>query len=151
MKFVKSPIIALVIALFFFTTPAIADEALEHKVKELAHQLRCPTCQALSVKESEAGLATNMKTKIREMLVEGKSDEQVLQFFVDRYGEWILRSPPKTGTNLLLWLAPGVLTAFAAFSVIFVLKSKPKKANKTLKPLSDAEKAKIDQALDDIS
>ncbi len=148
---------ALLVAAFLlaspivFVSPVFADEAIEKQVKEIAHQLRCPTCQALSVKESEAGLAGNMKQKIREMLAEGKSEEQVLQFFVDRYGEWILRSPPKTGSNLLLWLAPGILTAFAALGVIITLKSKPKKEQKTLDPLSDAETAKIDKALDDIS
>ena len=140
------------ILLFLFAPFAFADEALETQVKEIAHQLRCPTCQALSVKESEAGLASNMKTKIRQMLQSGKSEAEIQQYFVDRYGEWILRSPPKTGSNLFLWLAPGVLTAIAAFGVILFVRGKsPKAGTNKLTPLTEAEKKKIDDAIEEIS
>ena len=85
----------------FFLLPLCtwADEALEQRVRTIAHQLRCPTCQSMSVKESEAGLANNMKMKIKEMLQAGKSEKQIINFFVIRYGEWILRSPKKEGVN----------------------------------------------------
>lgn len=132
--------------------PAWADEAREQRVREIAHQLRCPTCQAMSVKESEAGLANNMKAKIQEMLEQGKSEEEILKFFVDRYGEWILRNPPKQGVNLVLWLAPFGLVLVAGLGVLLYLKRNAKGAAPTgLKPLSAQEKAEIEKDLNQIT
>ncbi|NQU65631.1 MAG: cytochrome c-type biogenesis protein CcmH [SAR324 cluster bacterium] len=96
------------IGVFIFGMISSADE-LDNRVREIAHMLRCPTCQGLSVKESESGLSLNMKQRIRELLQEGKSEDEILQFFVERYGEWILRSPKKSGFNLLLWVLPGLI------------------------------------------
>ncbi|MGK5095066.1 cytochrome c-type biogenesis protein CcmH [Deltaproteobacteria bacterium TL4] len=92
-----------------------ADEELERKVRELGDELRCPTCQGLSVHESESGFSTQMKIKIREMLQQGKTDEEIKAYFVESYGEWILRAPSKTGFNLLLWVLPGLLILVALF------------------------------------
>jgi len=98
----------LVIGICVVGMIANADD-LDNRVREIAHMLRCPTCQAMSVKESDAGLSVNMKTRIRELLQEGKSEEEILEFFVERYGEWILRSPKKEGFSLLLWTLPGLI------------------------------------------
>ncbi|MCP4297933.1 MAG: cytochrome c-type biogenesis protein CcmH [Proteobacteria bacterium] len=113
--------------LFFFSViliTSVSAEVSENRVREIAHKLRCPTCQALSVKESEAGIADNMKIKIRQLLEEGKNEEEILQFFIDRYGEWILRSPKKEGFNLVLWIAPGGFIVLA--SLIILLRSRSK-------------------------
>ncbi len=137
----------------FWTLPLWADEAMDQQVREIAHQLRCPTCQAMSVKESEAGLASNMKVKIREMLQEGKSEEEILKFFVDRYGEWILRNPPKKGVNLILWTAPFGLVLFAGLGVVVYLrrKSAGNAVQPALKPLNAQEKAEIEKDLNQIT
>ncbi len=113
--------------LFFFSAnliTSVSAEVSENRVREIAHKLRCPTCQALSVKESEAGIAENMKIKIRQLMEEGKNEEEILQFFIDRYGEWILRSPKKEGFNLVLWIAPGGFIVLA--SLIILLRSRSK-------------------------
>jgi cytochrome c-type biogenesis protein CcmH len=102
---------------------ANADD-LDNRVREIAHMLRCPTCQALSVKESEAGLSVNMKTRIRELLQEGKSEEEILEFFVERYGEWILRSPKKEGFSLLLWTLPGLILLVTVLLLFQYLRKK---------------------------
>jgi cytochrome c-type biogenesis protein CcmH len=104
-------------------TTIVRAEVSENRVREIAHKLRCPTCQALSVKESEAGIAENMKIKIRSLLEEGKSEEQILKYFTVRYGEWILRAPEKKGFNLLLWFLPGTLIVLAIVVIVLRLNS----------------------------
>jgi len=124
-----------------------ADD-MEDRVREISHKLRCPTCQAMSVKESDAGLSLNMKNKIREMLQEGKSEEEILTFFEERYGEWILRSPKKEGFNLFLWLLPGFLIVIASILLFrSLLKRSRDIEQKKLDPLSENEKKLIDQEL----
>lgn len=128
---------------------SFADEQLENRVRELSHKLRCPTCQAMSVKESEAGLSVNMKNKIREMLKEGKSEEEVLAFFEERYGEWILRSPKKEGFNLLLWTAPVVLILLATVVLLTALKARKRAlAAPAEQGLSDRQLEKVDKDLE---
>ena len=143
------PWLFLLSVVIFSLTPQAFAESIDDQVRSIAHQLRCPTCQGLSVKESEAGLSENMKSKIRKMLTEGKSEEEILTFFVERYGEWILRSPQKKGFNLLLWLAPVFLILLTAGWLIRSLLKRPQiSAQKTASPLSAKEKAAIDKDLE---
>lgn len=121
-----------------------SDSATEDRIRALAHLLRCPTCQSQSVKDSEAGLSLNMKTKIRDLIQAGKSDGEILDYFVERYGEWILRSPPKSGFNLLLWVLPAVVMLIALVVLIRSLKQKKSVAEPDQKPpLSKAEDQEI--------
>ena len=88
-------------------TFASESEQFEVRFKKISNELRCPTCQGLSVKDSEAGFSTSIKGKIRELMKQGKSDEEIMAYFVERYGEWILRAPPVSGFNMVLWVLPG--------------------------------------------
>lgn len=136
------------IGLFLLSVPAfhtLLADATDDRVRKIAHQLRCPTCQGLSVKESEAGFSLNMKSKIRLLLQEGKSEEEILQFFKERYGEWILRNPEKSGFNLILWFLPGVVIVLAALLLFFHLKKgRPPEKKAAAEPLSDREKAQFE-------
>jgi cytochrome c-type biogenesis protein CcmH len=78
----------------------------EQTVYEIAAQLRCVVCQNLSVADSPSEMASQMRAIIRERLAAGESPADVQRYFVDRYGEWILLSPPRRGFNLLVWLLP---------------------------------------------
>ena len=132
---------------FFISQFILADE-LDDKTREISNKLRCPTCQPMSVKDSEAGLSNNMKHKIRELLEEGKSEDEILDFFVERYGEWILRSPKKSGFALLLWVLPGVVLVIAAAILIYAMKRRASSAKMSeLKPLTGEEAEKIENAL----
>lgn len=79
---------------------------LEREVDRIAAELRCPVCQNLSVADSPSELSQQIKGVIRERLLRGESREQVIAYFVSKYGEWVLLSPPKRGFNLIAWGLP---------------------------------------------
>ncbi len=102
----------------------IQTSQLEDRVLKVAHLLRCPICQGLSVKESQDQISLNMKKKIRELMIAGKSKEEILVFFEERYGEWILRNPKKAGFNVSLWMLPFGVILGAIFLVGYFLRKK---------------------------
>ncbi|MBU2511476.1 cytochrome c-type biogenesis protein CcmH [bacterium] len=147
-RLLRYPMVMMLIVGFSGSLFFLKADDMEDRVREISHKLRCPTCQAMSVKESDAGLSLNMKNKIREMLQEGKSEEEILTFFEERYGEWILRSPKKEGFNLFLWLLPGFLIVIASILLFrSLLKRSRDIEQKKLDPLSENEKKLIDQEL----
>lgn len=78
------------------------------RVTDLGHQLRCPVCQSESVADSRSDTALSMQARIAELVDDGWSDEQILEHFVSRYGDWILLSPPLELRSAALWLLPPV-------------------------------------------
>jgi cytochrome c-type biogenesis protein CcmH len=74
--------------------------------RDIAKDLRCPTCTGLSVLESDAKFSQQIKDIVKEQVTEGKTKDEIYQYFTERYGPWILRAPPKSGFNLLAWLFP---------------------------------------------
>jgi cytochrome c-type biogenesis protein CcmH len=100
---------------------ALGDTAsdLEAQVRDIARQLRCPICQGLSVGDSPSELANEMRTLVREQLQQGKTPAQVLDYFTQRYGEWILLAPPKHGFNLVIWILPFALLPIGA-AIVYV-------------------------------
>ncbi|MEO0485096.1 MAG: cytochrome c-type biogenesis protein [Pseudomonadota bacterium] len=88
----------------------LSDPALETRARDLSQGLRCPVCQNESIDESSAPVARDLRLLVRERLLAGDSDAEVMEFVVDRYGEFVLLRPEINGANLLLWLAgPAVL------------------------------------------
>src|SRR5215467_2925502 len=81
------------------------------RVYEVGSQLRCVVCQNLSVADSPSEMASQMRAIVRERLAAGDSPDQVVQYFVDKYGEWILLKPRRQGFTLVVWLAPAVAVA----------------------------------------
>jgi cytochrome c-type biogenesis protein CcmH len=110
---VRDPrVVAIVAALVLIVveTHAVAQPASrpvnEQDVYEVAAQLRCVVCQNLSVADSPSEMAGQMRAIVRERLAAGQTPAQVRQYFVERYGDWILLAPPRRGFTLLVWLAP---------------------------------------------
>jgi cytochrome c-type biogenesis protein CcmH/NrfF len=102
----------------FDATAPTDDAALEADVRKLARQLRCPTCQALSIADSPSELAREMEGVIRLRLQEGMTPEEVRESFVEAYGEWVLLSPRPAGFNLLIYILPFAVLLLGAVIVI---------------------------------
>jgi len=100
--------------------PAPARVVSESEVHEVAGGLRCVVCQNFSVADSPSEMARQMRAIVRERLEAGESPGEVVQYFVDRYGEWILLSPRRSGFNLLVWAAPLVAVA-VGLAIVSVL------------------------------
>jgi cytochrome c-type biogenesis protein CcmH len=83
-------------------------KSIDDQTKEISYLLMCPVCQGQSVGESNSNLANDMRDIIRKQLEQGKSKEEILTYFVNRYGDSILATPPPKGINWLLWLLPAV-------------------------------------------
>lgn len=88
---------------------AFDDPALQARYEKIISEVRCLKCQNQTIKDSNAFLAGDLRREIRNMLAEGKTDEEVADFLVARYGEFALYRPRATGKTLILWLAPGLL------------------------------------------
>ena len=89
--------------------PAAADPALEERVTALATELRCLVCQNQTLADSNAPLAVDLRNQIRERMREGASERDIIDFMVERYGDFVLYRPPLKATTLMLWLGPIVL------------------------------------------
>src|SRR5229473_6404511 len=96
--------LAAIWAYVLLVTPA--QESLDQRVHDVASQLKCPVCQGESVADSPSTISQQMRAVIRQQLQSGKSEQEVIQYFVDRYGEQIVWSPPWQGFTLLAWLVP---------------------------------------------
>ena len=94
----------------------------EETVHEIASQLRCVVCQSLSVADSPSETANQMRGIIRERLAAGETPAQVRDYFVDKYGPWILLSPPRRGFDLLVWVAPFVVLGVGLVVVGLVIR-----------------------------
>jgi cytochrome c-type biogenesis protein CcmH len=86
--------------------PALTGEALERRTQEVGGLLRCPVCQGLSVADSPADLAQNMRAQVKEMLGAGYDQDQILRYFERSYGEFVRLEPALRGVNWAVWLAP---------------------------------------------
>lgn len=99
----------------------VSEDPLERHMLEIASHLRCTVCQNQPVSESEADLARDMRQIIREQLIAGKSDKEIVDYFVARYGDYILMKPPYEGPGIWIWIGPlalfGLLGA-AAFAYL---------------------------------
>ena len=102
--------------------PGAAGEVSPEEVEQIALQLRCPVCQNLSVADSPSEMAKEMRGLIRERLERGETREEVLAYFVSKYGEWILLSPRASGFNLLVWILPFAAVLAGAVGIFAVVR-----------------------------
>ncbi len=96
------------------------DVQIENRVFEIAAKLRCPICTSESVADSSVQLAVQMREIIQEQLDDGRTEPEILAFFQERYGDWILLDPPKRGLHLLVWVLP-IAGAFVGVTALIVL------------------------------
>jgi cytochrome c-type biogenesis protein CcmH len=98
--------------------PVAEDPALEKKVITLSNELRCLVCQNQTIADSNAELAVDLRNQVRKQLSEGKSDREILDYMVQRYGEFVLYRPPLSYKTILLWAGPFALLLIAIFILI---------------------------------
>ncbi|MGH2452423.1 MAG: cytochrome c-type biogenesis protein [bacterium] len=97
-------------------------QTLDERVWEISGRLMCPVCEGQTVAESNAELAEQMRALIRDKLKQGKSPEEIITYFVSRYGESILAAPPKRGLSLIVWIGPFAVLVLAAAIAISTLR-----------------------------
>lgn len=140
-------------ALLFSSVAFSAIDALnfsspqqESDYHQLTQSLRCPQCQNNNIADSNATIAVDMRGKVFELLQEGKSKQDVVDYMVARYGNFVTYDPPMTASTLILWIAPLFLVLFG---VIFLFKRKPKaqSAVKSQDVLTDEDNARLAELL----
>lgn len=124
------------------------DPALEARAREISEQLRCLVCRNESIDESNADLARDLRLLVRERLKAGDTNEEVVDYVVERYGEFVLLKPRLSAENMLIWLAgPVVFLAGLGVAVVYLRRRRPRAAGSDA-PLSDAERKRLEGLLD---
>lgn len=113
-------------ALAIDTAPAFEDSALQARYERLARELRCLQCRAETIADSNAFLAADLRKQLRELIADGKSDEEIIEYMTARYGDYVLYKPRVTPRTWLLWAAPVlfVLGGGVAAAVVISRKSR---------------------------
>jgi cytochrome c-type biogenesis protein CcmH len=125
--------------------PLAANPEVEARLKVLAVELRCLVCQNQTLADSNAPLAEDLRREVREMIVKGMSDREIIDFLVERYGDFVLYRPPWKLTTTLLWVGPFLLLGAGAIGLVLALRRRQKKVTDVT--LSDAEHSRVEKLL----
>ena len=144
-----------VLLLLLLSTPArsvqpdevLADPALESRARALSQGFRCLVCRNENIDESNADLARDLRLLVRERLLAGDTDAEVVAYLVDRYGEYVLLNPPARGSNLILWVAGPALLVVALGGATVYLRRRRSAAEVAATPLSEEERARVAELL----
>jgi cytochrome c-type biogenesis protein CcmH len=120
------------------------DEAQEQMFRDITSQLRCPKCQNNSVADSNAMIAADMRLKVYELLRQGQNRQQIIDYMVARYGNFVSYEPPLTAGTIALWLIPALFTIAGATVVVI----RSQRRNTSNGVLSDDESARLSELLE---
>ena len=149
-------VFAFMLLVLYFSVPAgaiepdeiLSDPALESRAREVSKQLRCVVCQNQSIDDSNADLARDMRLLVRDRILAGDSNQNVLDYMVDSYGDYVLLNPPFKTSTALLWLGPIIIFVLGFVAVGFYFRRRPdENITNTLNqtPLGDDERAKLER------
>ena len=146
---------ALILIVIFLATPAIAvqpdeilaDPGLEARARGISTLIRCPVCQGETIDESNATIARDLRLVVRERLLAGDSDDQVIEYLVMRYGEFILFRPRMVGSNLILWVAGPVLLLVSLIGAGVYIRRRRLAPDPTVQALSREEQTRLAEIL----
>lgn len=126
----------------------LSDPGLETRARQISQVLRCPVCQGENIDESNAGVSRDLRLAVRERLVAGDTDAQVIDYIKDRFGEYVLFEPERRGANLILyWIGPAVLVV--ALGGIFLWLRGRRREEDPAPALSAEEEARLRELLKD--
>ena len=153
-------LLPLIFALFFASTATAVDSATEaalaadpvaeKRLQHLSEELRCLVCQNQTIADSNAELAQDLRREIRGMIKAGKSDKEIIDFMVVRYGDFVLYRPPVKGITLLLWGGPVALMLLGLFVLIRYLRRRLSRMAED-KPLSADEAGRVEALLKEVN
>jgi cytochrome c-type biogenesis protein CcmH len=121
--------------------PVAADPVLEARMQKIAVELRCLVCQNQTIADSPSGLSDDLRREIREQLQRGATDEQVVQYMTERYGDFIRYRPPVKGSTVALWVGPLVLLVGGIGVLVFALRRRARLAPDRFEPDAEDDEA----------
>ncbi|MFJ5391072.1 cytochrome c-type biogenesis protein [Pectobacterium sp. CHL-2024] len=119
------------------------NDMQEQQFRELTMQLRCPKCQNNSIADSNSMIASDMRQKVYELMQQGQTKEQVVDYMVDRYGYFVTYEPPITPFTILLWLLPALFLAAGAWMII----RRARRIRSAKEPMSEQDKKRLQTLL----
>lgn len=126
----------------------LADAGLESRAREISQKLRCPVCQGENIDESNAPISRDLRLYVRERLVAGDSDREVVEAVADRFGEFVLFEPPARGANLILWWAGPLMALVALITAGLFLRNRNRPAP-AVEDLSEDERRRLAEIMRD--
>jgi cytochrome c-type biogenesis protein CcmH len=127
------------LAMLLLAVPALApaidserafdDPVLQQRYENINRELRCLVCQNQTIADSNAGLASDLRREVRELITAGKTDDEIREFMIERYGDFVLYRPRMTAQNLLLWAAPILLLVFGVIAALRVIRRRAAEAD----------------------
>lgn len=118
--------------------PTTSDPVANQRAMALSEELRCLVCQNQSIADSNAELAVDLRRQIREQIAQGRSDTQIVDYMVERYGDFVLYRPPLKATTVVLWLGPPLLFMIGLWLLLRYLRQRRK--DTVEQPLSDDDR-----------
>ncbi len=125
----------------------LADPALEARARAISRELRCQVCQNQSIDDSNAPLAADLRRIVRERLLAGDSDEEIIRYLTARYGDYVLLRPPVRRDTMILWYGPAIVLALGAIGLIVWFRRR--RATPDSAPLTPEEERRLKRLLDD--
>jgi len=145
-------VLAMILALLaplpaFAVNPdeVLSNPVLEQRARNLSAQLRCMVCQNQSIDDSNAELARDLRVLVRERLTNGDTDDQVVDYVVSRYGEFVLLKPRLSAKTVILWATPVLLLLVGAIAILVFVRTRP--SQRAVAALTAEEQARIEELL----
>lgn len=132
-------LLAAALPAFAQVADRLPDPVAEARARDIGRELRCLVCQSQSIEDSEADLARDLRRIVREQVARGASDEEVIRFVHDRYGDFVLLRPPVRAATLLLWATPALALLGGLFAIWRMRRRRPA----PVAELTEAERARL--------
>tara|TARA_B110000259_G_scaffold43786_1_gene50553 strand:+ start:174 stop:581 length:408 start_codon:yes stop_codon:yes gene_type:complete len=119
-----SLVLLLAFATSSFTNEIVTDSRIDARLRQLSTELRCLVCQNSTLADSDAPLAQDLRREIRKLMEAGKTDEEIVAYLVERYGDFVTFRPPVNASTALLWFGPFIMLIIGAITLVIVLKKR---------------------------